>query len=119
MTPRKPKSLPPERNPANCPPRPGSPKFRQAGLIAARHVERAAAAAGRMAQVNEAAGGNYLAEAVLTARLVNLLGYWAWPSATIAPGAVTRNEITLRQEDGSPPHWQVSLRAGAQPDLVL
>jgi hypothetical protein len=55
----------------------------------------------------------------LTARLVNLLGYWAWPSATITGGAIAHNEITLRRDDGWLTRWQVTLSAGSQPDLVL
>jgi hypothetical protein len=55
----------------------------------------------------------------LTARLVNLLGYWAWPSATVSGAAIRHNEITLRCHDGSLTRWHVSLRAGTQPDLVL
>ena len=55
----------------------------------------------------------------LVARLVNLLGYWAWPSATVDRGATPRDEVTLRRDDGSLTHWQVSLQAGARPDLVL
>jgi hypothetical protein len=55
----------------------------------------------------------------LTTRLVNLLGYWAWPSATETGGAGAHNEITLRRDDGSLTHWQVSLPARPQPDLVL
>jgi hypothetical protein len=55
----------------------------------------------------------------LTARLVNLLGYWAWPSATIAHGTVPQGELRLRQADGSMAHWQVSVPTGTRPDLVL
>jgi hypothetical protein len=65
------------------------------------------------------AGQHPPVEAGLTGRLVNLLGYWAWPSATVARGAITGNEITLRQQDGSLTHWQVSLRADTRPGLVL
>lgn len=72
-----------------------------------------------------ASRGDYPPDAVLgplaglTGRLVNLLGYWAWPSATVTGGAIAHNEITLRRDDGSLTHWQVSLRAEPQPDLVL
>jgi hypothetical protein len=48
-------------------------------------------------------------------RLVNLLRYWAWPSAD----AVGGDRIRLRRADGSMAHWQVSLRRGAEPELVF
>jgi hypothetical protein len=71
------------------------------------------------ATVSGHAGQSPPVEASLTARLVNLLAYWAWPSATVARGAITGDEITLRQQDGSLTHWQVSLRADTRPGLVL
>jgi hypothetical protein len=61
-----------------------------------------------------AAGDCGPAPAELMARLVNLLGYWAWPSG----GVVTRDAISLRRADGPVTRWRCS-RAGAEPALVL